>query len=101
MAKRVHYPPELKWKAVNMKLAGHSSPQIMKVLGIKNDSQIETWTRWYLNGETHRFNQPVGKQYSFNKGINEMSEVEQLKLRIRQLEMHNELLGKLNGILRN
>jgi hypothetical protein len=33
MAKKSHYPPELKWKAVNMKLAGHSSPQIMKVLG--------------------------------------------------------------------
>lgn len=49
---------------------------------------------------THRFHQPVGKQYTYSKGIDELSEVERLTLRIKQLEMHNELLGKLNGILR-
>ncbi|MBC1414455.1 hypothetical protein [Listeria welshimeri] len=50
--------------------------------------------------ETYRFIQPVGKQYSFQKGIQEMSEVDRLKLRIKQLEMHNELLGKLKEISR-
>lgn len=83
-----------------MKLAGHSTCEIMKVLGIKNDTQIGTWMNWYRNGETHRFEQPVGKQYTYNKGIEELSEVDRLKIRVRQLEMHNELLGKLNGILR-
>jgi transposase len=97
--KRVHYPTEVKWKAVNMKLDGHSQREIMKVLGISNDTQIETWMRWYRNGETHRFHQPLGKQYTYSKGIGELSEAEHLKLRIKQLEMHNELLGKLNGIL--
>lgn len=99
MANKVHYPPEVKWKAVNMKLAGHSACEIMKVLGIKNESQIWTWIRWYRNSETHRFHQPVGKQYSYSKGIEELSQIERLTLRIKQLEMHNELLGKLNGIL--
>jgi transposase len=82
-----------------MKIAGHSTREVMKVLGIKNDTQIETWMRWYQNGETHRFQQPVGKQYSYNKGIEELSQVERLTIRVKQLEMHNELLGKLNGIL--
>lgn len=100
MEKRVHYSPEVKWNAVNMKLTGHSTCEIMKVLGIKNDTQIETWMRWYRNGETQRFHQPIGKQYTYNKGIEELSQIERLTLRIKQLEMHNELLGKLNGILR-
>jgi transposase len=99
VANRVHYPPEVKWNAVSMKITGHSTREVMRVLGIKNDTQIETWMRWYRNGETHRFHQPLGKQYTYNKGIGELSEVERLKLRIKQLEMHNELLGKLNGIL--
>jgi transposase-like protein len=51
-----HYSPEVKWNAVNMKLAGHSKHEIMKVLGIKNDTQIETWVRWCQRGETHRSN---------------------------------------------
>jgi hypothetical protein len=33
--------PEVKWNAINMKLAGHSKHEIMKVLGIRNDTQIE------------------------------------------------------------
>ncbi|MCC5466801.1 hypothetical protein [Pelosinus baikalensis] len=99
MAKRAHYPIEVKWNAINMKLAGHSKHEIMIALGIKNDTQIERCMSWYRNGETHRFHQPVGKQYTYKKGIEEYSELERLKLRVKQLEMHNELLGKLNGIL--
>lgn len=98
MGKRVHYPAEIKWKAINMKLAGHRNPEIMNQLGIRNVTQIKTWMRWYKNSEFHRFEQPVGKQYSYNKGVEELSEIEQLKIRVKQLEMHNELLGKLNGI---
>lgn len=100
MGTRVHYPSEIKWKAVNMRLDGQSSNQVMETLGIKNKTQIKTWMRWYRTDQTHRFNQPVGKQYAFNKGISELNELERLKLRVRQLEMQNEILGKLNGILR-
>lgn len=100
MGTRVHYAVEVKWNAVNMKLAGYSNSDVMKSLGIRNDTQIETWMRWYRNGETHRFDQPVGKQYTYHKGVAELTEIERLRVRVKQLEMHNELLGKLNGILR-
>ncbi|MCM3650372.1 helix-turn-helix domain-containing protein [Metabacillus litoralis] len=100
MGKRVHYPAEIKWKAIKMFENGHSSTEISDVLGIKNSSQVRIWMQWYRNGETHRFEQPVGKQYTFNKGIGELTEIEELKLRVKQLEMQNELLGKLKGISR-
>ena len=100
MGTRVHYPAEIKWKAVNMRLEGATPKQVMKVLGIKNDSQIRTWMQWYRANQTHRFNQPVGKQYTYSKGPGELSEIAQLKLRVRQLEMQNEILGKLQGISR-
>jgi transposase-like protein len=62
LVKRVHYPEEIKWKAVEMKEEGYSNPFIMDTLGIKNVSQIKTWMRWYRTHQTYRFSQPVGKQ---------------------------------------
>jgi len=100
MGRRIHYPSEIKWKAVNMRLEGHTKQHVMQVLGIKNDSQIETWMRWYHTSQTYRFDQPVGKQYTYNKGPGGLSEIELLKLRIKHLEMQNEILGKLQGISR-
>jgi transposase-like protein len=100
MSPRVHYPSEIKWKAVKMKLEGHPTKFIMQTLGIKNVSQIKTWMKWYYTNQVYRFDQPVGKQYAYQKGPAELTEIEQLKLRVRQIEMQNELLGKLNGILR-
>lgn len=100
MGTRVNYPAEIKWKAIELLKSGKSQHQVAIELGIKSRSQVYAWWKWYRNGETHRFEQPVGKQYSYNKGIQEMDEVDRLKLRVKQLEMHNELLGKLNGILR-
>lgn len=94
MSKKVHYSPEVKWKAVEMKLSGKSNAEIMEVLNIKNRAQIKTWMRWYRNGETHRFNQPVGKQYSYNKGIEELPELEKLKIENRQLKAKLEVMGK-------
>ena len=52
MSTRVHYSPEIKWKAIDMKLNGSTTKEIMNKLGIKNKSQIMTWLRWYKNGET-------------------------------------------------
>ncbi len=37
----------------------------MQELNIKNETQVETWVRWYKNGEIHRSHQQVGKQYSY------------------------------------
>ncbi|HDB6882047.1 TPA: IS3 family transposase [Staphylococcus aureus] len=63
--KRVSYSVETKYKAVEMKIAGFSTKEIMKELNIKNRTQVETWWRWYRNGESYRFLQHVGKQYTY------------------------------------
>ena len=47
MSTRVHYSPEIEWKAIDMKLNGSTTKEIMNKLGIKNKSQIMTWLIWY------------------------------------------------------
>ena len=63
--KRVSYSVEIKYKAVEMKAAGFSTKEIMKELNIRNRTQVKTWWRWYRNGESYRFSQHVGKQYTY------------------------------------
>lgn len=63
--KRVSYSVETKYKAVEMKAAGFSTKEIMKELNIRNRTQVKTWWRWYRNGESYRFSQQVGKQYTY------------------------------------
>lgn len=48
---RVMYPIEVKEKAIQMKKENIAVRVIMEELGIKNKTQIETWWRWYRNGE--------------------------------------------------
>ncbi|MCI2257306.1 helix-turn-helix domain-containing protein, partial [Domibacillus sp. PGB-M46] len=64
MRTRVSYPAEIKMKAVQMRLAGVAVKEVMKELNIRNYTQLKTWMKWYKAGELHRFEQPVGKQYS-------------------------------------
>ena len=64
--KRVSYSVETKYKAVEMKAAGFSTKEIMKELNIRNRTQVKTWWRWYRNGESYRFSQHVGKQYTYS-----------------------------------
>lgn len=47
------YSPGVKYQAVQMKLAGKPMKEIMKELGIKNESQVKTWVRWFRNWETY------------------------------------------------
>ena len=54
---RVAYSADIKNKAVEMKLQGYSRKQVMLEVNIKNKIQVETWYRWYKNGETYRFHQ--------------------------------------------
>ena len=98
--KRVAYSVDTKNKAVEMKLQGYSTKQVMQELNIKNKTQVETWFRWYKNAETHRFHQPVGKQYSYNKGIAELSEIDQLKLELQRKEVELEILKKYKELER-
>ncbi|APC55203.2 hypothetical protein BMT03_02795 [Enterococcus faecalis] len=70
----------------------------MAELGIKNKTQIETWWRWYRNGENHRLVQPVGKQYAYGKGPEILSNEQQLRNENNYLKMQNEGLKKEQGI---
>lgn len=94
MATRVSYPAEIKLKAVEMRLAGLSVKEVMENLCIKNKTQVKTWVRWYRNGETHRFEQPVGKQYTYGKGPEPSSEIERLKQENRFLKQQLDVLKK-------
>ena len=40
---RVAYSADIKNKAVEMKLQGYSTKQVMQELNIKNKTQVETW----------------------------------------------------------
>ena len=64
----------------------------MQELNIKNETQVETWFRWYKNGETHCFHQQIGKQYSYEKGMAELSEIDQLNLELKRKEVELEIL---------
>ena len=101
MGTRVHYAEEIKWEAIKMKLAGKANKEIMDQLGIKNKSQIKRWMSWYKAGQTYRFSQPVGKQYSYGKGMEERSELERVKARNKQLETQLEILKKYQEIERS
>ncbi|XLG10412.1 Hypothetical protein ACI5QM_02287 [Bacillus subtilis] len=100
MGTRVSYPVEVKQKAVEMRLAGVSMKEIMQELNIKNNTQIKTWVRWYKAGDTHRFEQPVGKQYTYGKGPEYSSELEKLQAENRYLRQQNEVLKKYNELER-
>ncbi len=86
------YSVETKLACIEMKKAGKSNKVIMETLGIKNVSQVKTWWRWYRNDELHRFHQPVGKQYPYGKGMEQLSEVEQLRLQVELLKKYRSLV---------
>lgn len=86
------YSVETKLACIEMKKAGKSNKVIMETLGIKNVSQVKTWWRWYRKDELHRFHQPVGKQYTYGKGMEQLSEVEQLRLQVELLKKYRSLV---------
>ncbi len=100
MGTRVSYPVEVKQKAVEMRLAGVPMKEILQELNIKNKTQVQTWVRWYKAGDAHRFEQPVGKQYSYGKGPEYSSELEKLQAENRYLRQQNEVLKKYNELER-
>ena len=101
------YDYELKKRVVTAYLNGEGGYKfiskkydISDKLHVKNKSQIMTWLRWYKNGETHRFNQPVGKQYTYGKGVLEESEIERLRMENKQLKARIDIMGKYQEIER-
>lgn len=100
LMKRIMYDPFIKWKAVELKKQGMSQKEIMKVLGVKNRTQIQTWWRWYRNNESYRFEQPLGRP-SLNKSNEiELNELDQANRKVRYLEMELDILKKIWGTLR-
>ena len=88
------YSLETKLACIEMKKVGKSNKVIMEILEIKNDSQIYTQMRWYENDELHRFHQPLGEQYTYGKGMEQLSEVEQLRLQVELLKKYQILVRK-------
>ena len=80
------YSVETKLACIEMKKVDKSNKVIMDALGVKNASQVKTWWRWY------RFHQPVGKQYTYGKGMKQLSEVEQLRLQVDLLKKYQSLV---------
>ncbi len=66
----------------------------MEQLGIRNVTQLKVWMAWYRKGEQHRLKQPVGKQYSYNKGPEYTSELEKVKAENRFLKQQLDVLKK-------
>ena len=88
------YSLETKLACIEMKKAGKSNKVIMDTLGIKNVSQVKTWWQWHQNDELFRFHQPVGKQYTYGKGMKQLSEAEQLRLQVELLKKYQSLIRK-------
>jgi transposase len=94
MGKNV-YTSETKWAVVRDKLEGNLTTQeIMEKYDIKNKSQVETWMRWYKKGGNYRFDQPIGKQYTYGHGPEFASADERKNNQITHLTMENEILKK-------
>jgi len=100
MGKNV-YSSEVKWAVVKDKLSGKlTTREIMEKHGIKNKSQVETWMRWYRSNEIYRFDQPIGKQYTFGHGPEINSEDDKRERQLSHLKMENEILKKYMEIER-
>lgn len=56
--------------------------------------------KWYKNGKTYRFSQSVRKQYSYGKGVTELSEVGKLKLENKRQVSEAEILKKYKALER-
>ena len=100
MKKRVAYPVEVKEAAIQMKLEGKTIQEIMDILNIKCKTQVRTWWRWYRNGESYRFSQGVGKQYSYGKGHEQLSPQEQLRPENKYLKQEIDVLKKYKELER-
>ena len=80
------YSLETKLTCIEMKKAGKSNRFTQETLGIKIVSPIYSWWIWYQNDEWYRLYQPVGKQYTYGKELEQLTEMEQLRLQVKLLK---------------
>ncbi|CAM5437227.1 transposase [Bacillus circulans] len=89
------YSSEVKWAVVKDKMSGQfTNQEIMQKYGIKNVSQIKTWMKWYRENQVHRFDQPIGKQYSYGHGPDNSSDGDKKERQMNHLKQENEILKK-------
>lgn len=89
------YTNEVKWAVVKDKMSGQlTNREIMEKHGIKNVSQIKTWMKWYRENQIHRFDQPIGKQYTYGLGPDNSSDEEKREHKMNHLTQENEILKK-------
>ena len=100
MVKRISYPLEVKEAAIRMKLEGKTTREIMTELNVRNKTQVSTWWQWYRKGESYRFSQGVGKQYSYGKGREDLSSEERLKQENKYLKQEIDVLKKYKELER-
>ena len=100
MGTRVSYPVEVKMKAIEMRLAGIPVKEVLATLTIRNHSQLKTWMKLYREGQLHRLEQPVGKQYAFGKGPEYETETAKLQVENRYLIQQIEVLKKYEELER-
>lgn len=100
MVKRIAYPVEVKQEAIRMKLEGKSTKEIMENLNVRNPSQVKTWWRWYKNGESYRFSQGVGKQYTYGKANESLTDIERLTQENKYLKQEIDVLKKYKELER-
>ncbi len=94
MGKNV-YSNEVKWAVVKDKMSGQfTNREIMEKYGVKNVSQIKTWMKWYRENQVHRFDQPIGKQYSYGHGPDNQNDEERKERQMMHLKQENEILKK-------
>ena len=83
------------------KLSGESTnSEIMEKHGIKSESQIHTWMRWYWSNEIYRFDQPIGKQYTYGHGPDSANEDDKKERQLSHLKTENDILKKFMEIER-
>jgi len=56
--------------------------------------------RWYRANEHYRFDQPIGKQYTYGHGPDSASEDDKRERQMSHLKMENEILKKYMEIER-
>ncbi|MFK9095550.1 IS3 family transposase [Bacillus salipaludis] len=96
MGKKNAYSEEVKMAVIEMKLSGdYSNREIMDRFGITNVTQVKRWMQWYREGQQYRLAQGIGKQYSYGKGTEELSDVEKLKKENEHLKAQIEILKKV------
>ncbi|WP_270279870.1 hypothetical protein [Vagococcus bubulae] len=100
MVKRISYPVEVKEEAIKMKIEGKTNREIMNKLNIRNETQVNIWWRWYRNGESYRFSQGVGKQYTYGKGNENLSPLKALERENNYLKQEIDVLKKYKELER-